>query len=79
MKVYGKLITKVDIDPIAALEAIIDSVLEHGQWVKEEDGKYFIMEEDHQMDYVVNTISKEKYEFIKNIKSCINYLRSKTK
>lgn len=81
MKVHGDFRQEVTIDPMDVLENLLGKVRGHYQnWIFERDGEYFRGWEQsagvHSID-MEDPITKEQYDFYQNVKSVMEYLKSK--
>lgn len=82
MKVYATIRQEAEVNPLEVIDALKAEALGSWRnWVVERDGSYYLGHEvsmgSHSMD-VEDSISKEKYDFIKALEFIKSYIK-KTK
>jgi hypothetical protein len=76
IEVYGTTWHKVNIAPLSFIEALINDFLgDYRNWIKEENGSFYIMNEDcHNIESEVRCISREEYFYYAALKEAKKFL-----
>ena len=79
IEVFGEQRIKTNVDPIQVLEQMISKIEPHGHYIANRSGKYVLVEvgSNHRPYVDCGVVSKEDYEYVKNLKSALKYLYKK--
>lgn len=79
MQINGTIYSKVEIDPIDVINGLISELIGHKQWIIKEDKKYVVKEEAYRnIEVIVKEITKEQFDYYKELESIKKYLKSLT-
>ncbi len=75
VEVQGKSWVTVSIEPIQALESLLNDFKYYRDWVEidEKDGKYYIFSEDWNIVRRVKEITQEDYDYVKALELALKY------
>ena len=71
MKIHGKLIQEVTVDPLDVIQKLIDTVVGHSGWMIVEDNKFYkcweVSAGSHSID-MKEEVSKDQFEYYSALK-----------
>lgn len=80
MQVYGNITQPVSIDPIDVIKNLIDDEIGQGNWLFEEDGKYYLGYEISAGTHAIDRreeITEDNYKYVKALELILANLNDK--